>query len=175
MIGDRAMTSGAISVVALSAWLGAALLTAAVVAPAAFAVLPTRSLAGALVVRVLPVLFYGGAVVGLVAALLGRTSTPSTPRLVAGAIMTVACLAAQLLVAPRIERVRSAAGRPIDELAAGDPRRSAFGRLHGMSVLLLGVAAMAGGAALVLTLRGMPVAGTARELPNSLLPSTDDG
>jgi hypothetical protein len=174
MTGDRAM-SGAISVVTLSAWLGAALLTAAVVAPAAFAVLPTRSLAGALVGRVWPVLFYGGAVVGVIAALLGRTATASTARLVAGAIMSITCLAAQLLVAPRIERVRAVAGRPIDELAAGDPRRTAFGRLHGASVLLLGVAAMAGGAALVLTLRGMPVAGTARELPNSLFPSTDDG
>ena len=71
MIGERAVSSGAISVVALSAWLGAAVLVAAVVAPAAFAVLPTRTLAGALVGRVLPVLFYSGAVVGVVAALLG--------------------------------------------------------------------------------------------------------
>ena len=169
MIGDRTVSSGAIAVVALSAWLGAAILAAAVVAPAAFAVLPTRGLAGALVGRVLPVLFYSGAAVGVVAALLGRTSTSSTARLVAGAIMTTACLAAQLLVAPRIERVRADAGRPIDELAAGDPRRAAFGRLHGASVLLLGVAALAGGAAIVLTLRAMPAGGTTRALPNSLL------
>jgi len=175
MTGDRTMSSGVISLVALSAWLGAAILTAAVVAPAAFAVLPTRGLAGALVGRILPVLFYSGAAVGVVTGLLGRTSTSSTPRLVAGAIMTITCLAAQLLVAPRIERVRALAGRPIDELAVGDPLRTTFGRLHGASVLLLGVAAMAGGAALVLTLRGMPVAGTTRELHNSLYPSTDDG
>jgi hypothetical protein len=166
MIGDRTW-SGAMSVVALSAWLGAAILVAAVVAPAAFAVLPTRSLAGALVGRVLPVVFYSGAVVGVLAAAVGRTPS-STGRQVAGALMTVTCLVAQLLVAPRIERVRADAGRPIDELAAGDARRTAFGRLHATSVLLLGVAAMAGGAALVLTLRAMPVAGTSRELPNSL-------
>ena len=170
MIGDRAMAQGAISVVALSAWLGAAILVAAVVAPAAFAVLPTRSLAGALVGRVLPVLFYSGAVVGVVAALLGRTTTPSMARLAAGVIMTATCLAAQLLVAPKIDRVRADAGRPIDELAVGDPRRTAFGRLHGLSVLLLGVAAMAGGAALVLTLRATPVDGTARGLSTSLFP-----
>ena len=175
MIGDRAMSWGAVSVVALSAWLGAAILVAAVVAPAAFAVLPTRSLAGALVGRVHPVLFYSGAAVGVVAATLGRTSMSSTARVVAGAIMTMTCLAAQLLVAPRIERARTAAGRPIDALAPGDPRRTAFGRLHGASVLLLGVAAMAGGAALVLTLRTMPVASTTRELPNSHFPGTDDG
>ena len=165
MTGARAMSSGAISVVALSAWLGAAILVAAVVAPAAFAVLPSRSLAGALVGRVLPVLFYSGAVVGVIVALLGRTSTPSAPRIIVGAIMTATCLAAELLVAPRIDRVRVDAGRPIDELAPGDPRRTAFGRLHGVSVLLLGVAAIAGGTALVLTLRTMPVAATTHDLP----------
>jgi hypothetical protein len=167
MSGDRAITFSMISVVALSAWLGAAILTAAVVAPAAFAVLPTRSLAGALVGRILPVLFYAGAAAGIVAALLGRTTAASGARLVAGGIMTATCLAAQLLVAPRIERVRAAAGRPIDELPAGDPRRTSFGRLHGASVLLLGVAAMAGGGALALTLRAMPTAGTTRESFNT--------
>ena len=168
MIGERAISSSGISVVVLSAWLGAAVLAAAVVAPAAFAVLPTRSLAGALVGRVLPVLFYGGAVVGAVAVLLGRSWTTSVARLVAGVIMVATCLAAQLIVAPRIERVRADAGRPIDELAVGDPRRTAFGRLHGASVMLLGIAAVAGGAALVLTLRAMAVAGTTREISNSL-------
>jgi hypothetical protein len=82
--------------------------------------------------------------------------------------MVATCLAAQLIVAPRIERVRADAGRPIDELAAGDPRRTAFGRLHGASVMLLGMAAVAGGVALVLTLRAMAVAGTTREISNSL-------
>jgi len=166
MIGDRAVTSSAIPVVALSAWLGAALLVAAVVAPAAFAVLPTRTLAGALVGRVLPVLFYTGAAVGIAVALVGRATSPSLARVVAGVAMAATCLAAQLLVAPRIERVRRDAGRPIDELAAGDPRRASFGRLHGASVLLLGVAAIAGSAALVLTLRMMPVAAPTHELSN---------
>jgi hypothetical protein len=169
MIGERAMSSGAITVVALSAWLGAAILVAAVVAPAAFAVLPTRTLAGALVGRVLPVLFYTGAAVGILAALLGRTARPSPLRVIAGAVMAATCLAAQLIVAPRIERVRVDSGGPIDELPAGDPRRGAFGRLHGASVLLLGVAAIAGGAALVLTLRMSPVAGATHGLLNSPL------
>ena len=163
------MPLGAMTVVALSAWLGAAILVAAVVAPAAFAVLPSRTLAGALVGRVLPVLFYGGAVVGLLVAVLARDTTPSAARAVAGAAMTAACLAAQLLVAPRIERIRLDAGRPIDELAAEDPRRAAFGRLHGVSVLLLGAAALAGGAALVLTLRTMSLATTDHDLSNTSL------
>ena len=169
MIGARGIASATIPVIALSAWLGAVLLAATVVAPAAFAVLPTRTLAGALVGRVLPVLFYTGAAIGIGVALLGRASTPSLVRVIAGALMAASCLAAQLLVAPRIERVRIYAAGPIEELAAGDPRRSAFGRLHGASVLLLGVAAIAGGVALVLTLRSVPVAASTRDLPNSPL------
>lgn len=163
---SRAATSGAFTVVALSAWLGAAVLVATVVAPAAFAVLPSRALAGALVGRVLPVLFYAGAIMGVLVLVLGRMASPSLARVVAGVVMTATCLAAQLLVAPRIERVRADAGRPIDELAARDPRRLAFGRLHGASVLLLGVAAIAGGAALVLTLRMTPAGPSARDLPH---------
>ena len=165
-MGDRAASLSAIAVVALSAWLGAALLVATVVAPAAFAVLPTRALAGALVGRVLPVLFYTGAVIGIV-VLLGRAAMPSLVRVIAGAVMIAMCLAAQLVVAPRIERVRIDAGRPIDELAVGDPRRAAFGRLHGASVLLLGVAGVAAAAALVLTLRGTPLASTTHSAKQS--------
>ena len=168
-MGDRAGTLGQITVVALSAWLGGALLVATVVAPAAFAVLPTRTLAGALVGRVLPVLFYSGAVLGVLAALAGRAATPSLGRVIAGAAMAATCLAAQWVVAPRIERVRTEAARPIDELAVGDPRRAAFGRLHGASVVLLGVAGIAAAAALVLTLRVSRLASTRHGPANQLL------
>jgi hypothetical protein len=157
VIADR-VTSGSIAVVALSAWLGAALLAAAVVAPAAFAVLPTRSLAGALVGRVLPALFYSGAAIGILSALLARSASAPLGRLVASTAMALTCLAAQLVVTPRIERLRTEAARPIDELPRGDPRRVAFGRLHGVSVLLLGVAGIGAAAALVLTLRVAPLA-----------------
>lgn len=169
MIGDRAVTSGLVSLIALSVWLGAAIVVAAVVAPAAFAVLPTRTLAGALVGRVLPVLFFGGAVVGIGVALLARGPGSATARVVAGVAMVIACLAAQLVVAPRIERVRIDAGGPIDRLPPGDPRRAAFGRLHGMSVALLGVAALAGAAALVLTLRALPVTIARHDVSNPSL------
>lgn len=166
MIGDRAMTSGLLSLIALSVWLGAAILVAAVVAPAAFAVLPTRALAGALVGRVLPVLFLAGTAVGILVALLTRGQASSMARIVAAVAMIIACLAAQLVVAPRIERVRIEAEGPVDRLAPGDPRRTAFGRLHGMSVALLGVAAIAGATALVLTLRALPALTARHETSN---------
>ena len=161
MTGDRATGASLASVVVLSMWLGAALLVGAVVAPAAFAVLPTRTLAGALVGRVLPTLFWTGAGVGLLVALLGRTDRSARARPALGLGVMLACLAAQLLVAPRIARVRTDAAVPIDQLARADARRVAFGRLHAVSVALLGVAGLSGAAALFFTM-GALVSSTAR-------------
>jgi hypothetical protein len=129
--------------IAASAWLGAALLFVAVVAPAAFAALPTRTLAGALVGAVLPALFYAGIVLGaaLVAASIalqrGRIVTPGT---VGGLLIAISCAAAQFVVAPRIERARASIAGPIESVPSSDPRRVAFGRLHAASVAWLGVA-----------------------------------
>lgn len=123
-------------------WLGAALLFTVVVAPSAFAVLPTRALAGLLVGRVLPVLFWSGAVVGLVVA-----AGAGGWRRAAALVLLAAALGAQLLVAPRIERARAALGPDIEAVAADDANRVAFGRLHGISVMLLGLG-MIGAAAI---------------------------
>ena len=155
MIGVRAPGADLASLVALSVWLGAALVIGAVVAPAAFAVLPTRALAGALVGRVLPALFWSGAVMGLVVVLLGRAGGRGRSRTMSGVAVIVACLVAQLVVAPRIARVRAGVAVPIDQLARDDARRVAFGRLHLASVALLGVAGIAGIGALFFTVRSL--------------------
>jgi hypothetical protein len=134
----------------LGAWIGAALLMAAAVAPAAFAVLPTRALAGALVGRVLPPVFVSGIVVGLAAALLAWSDGPlarartALPLLAAGA-----CLVAQFVIGPRIAKLRAEMGPSIEALAQTDPRRVEFGRLHGISVAWMGAGMLAAGAALV--------------------------
>jgi hypothetical protein len=142
-----------ITVIALlAAWLGATIIVGAVVAPAAFAVLPTRTLAGALVGRVLPPLFWSGVAVGLVAAVAARRSR-RTVTFVAALVITAASLVAQLVIAPRIELVRASADGPIDALARDDARRLAFGRLHGASVALLGLAGIAAAVTLILTAR----------------------
>lgn len=145
----RLVTAGAL----LALWLGAAALTAAVVAPAAFAVLPTRALAGALVGRVLPVVFVGGLVVGVVGAVLasGGGGAFGRARVVLPALCAVLCAAAQFGVTPRIEAVRAQLGPDIEAVPKTDPRRAQFGRLHGISVLFMGAAGLAAGAALVLT------------------------
>jgi Domain of unknown function (DUF4149) len=157
--GGRAMGADLTSVVALSLWLGAALVVGGVVAPAAFAVLPTRTLAGALVGRVLPALFWSGAAIGLLVAVFGRAAPSARMRSVLGLAVTVACLAAQLGVAPRIARVRADGVVPIERLAREDARRIAFGRLHLASVALLGVAGLAGVAALFFTVRALTANG----------------
>jgi hypothetical protein len=137
----------------LAAWIGAAALVATVVAPAAFAVLPTRALAGALVGRVLPVIFVGGMLAGLGAAALGWQAAPTMPRarLVLPLLAALACAAAQFGVGPRIQRLRAEMGPSIEALPTDDPRRAQFGRLHGVSVAFMGVGMLAAGAALVLT------------------------
>ncbi|HEY2377764.1 MAG TPA: DUF4149 domain-containing protein [Gemmatimonadaceae bacterium] len=143
--------------VLLAFWIGAALLFALVVAPAAFAVLPTRTLAGALVGRVLPAIFYGGVVIGSVVVILdviGRSG--SWGRTAAAAVSALACAVAQLIVGTRIERLRSAIGGPLDALAMDDPRRIAFGKLHAISVGWLGIALLAAVVALALAVRALP-------------------
>jgi hypothetical protein len=139
-------------------WLGAALLFAAVVAPAAFEVLPTRALAGLLVGRVLPVLFWSGAITGLIVV-----ATRGGWRRGAALLMLGACVAAQLGVAPRIQRLRAELGPDIEAVSPSDARRLAFGRLHGVSVALLGVG-MLGAVAIALgALAARAAAGAERD------------
>ena len=138
-------------VVVLSMWLGAMLITSAVVAPAAFAVLPSRTLAGALVGRVLPVLFIAAIAIGAATVVASHRVNPSA--VVASVVMIAASAIAQFMISPRIERIRTAVGGPIDALGVTDPRRMDFGRLHGISVLLLGLAGLGAVIALVTTAR----------------------
>jgi hypothetical protein len=149
----RAVTLALISIALLAAWLGAALVVAAVVAPAAFDVLPTRALAGALVGRVLPVLFWSGIVVGVLVLSMGWRLPLPQARTAAAFILVASCVVAQFVIAPRIERVRAAIGGPMDALDPSSPLRESFGRLHGLSVACLGVGGLAALMTLVLLVR----------------------
>jgi hypothetical protein len=159
--GERTVKSAFASAVLLSIWLGASLIVGAVVAPAAFAVLPTRTLGGALVGRVLPVLFWSGALAGALAAWLARGEHGRRSRVISSLVVVAGCLLAQLAVAPRIARTREAAGAPLDQLARDDSRRIAFGRLHAASVGLLAVSSIAAVSALLFTWRGVRLANRA--------------
>lgn len=149
----RAPISALISIVLLAAWLGAAFVVAAVVAPAAFDVLPTRTLAGALVGRVLPVLFWSGMLIGLLVLWMGWRMPSAGARTSAAFVLVAACVVAQLVIAPRIERVRASIGGPMDALDPSSPLRQSFGRLHGLSVACLGAGGLAALLILILLVR----------------------
>lgn len=144
----------------LTLWLGAAAFFAAVVAPAAFRVLPEPSLAGMLVGQLLPPLFVAGLVAGgaVLAVELRRGRGRSRLRVGGALVMLATCALAQFVVGSRIERLRAAVDRPISSLAPDDARRVAFGRLHGLSVAGLG-AAILGAAAAIAGAARTPAAG----------------
>ncbi len=146
MVEQRASGTTFSALVLVTLWLGAALFLAAVVAPAAFTVLPTRTLAGALVGRVLPALFIVGVIVGLVQVALeqiGSRNRHWLARSVAALLLSLACGVAQFGIAPRIAHLREVAGVALDTLAATSQARAEFGRLHMLSIAWLGVAILA--------------------------------
>jgi hypothetical protein len=59
-------------------------------------------------------------------------------------VMTALTLYSGLILSPRVERLRDAIGGPVAALPESDPRRAQFGRLHGLSTLLLGITAAGG-------------------------------
>jgi len=145
-----------VQLVLLALWLGAAAFFSFAVAPALFASLPSRTLAGQVVGRTLPIVFYLGMAVGAIVVAIQATSGRGgirDVRAVCGCLMVGACAVAQFIIGRRIDRLRDDIGGPIDALASDDARRIAFGRLHGASVAWLGLAMLAAGLALVMAWR----------------------
>ncbi len=126
----------------LAIWLGAAFFFIAV-AQSAFAVLPQRELAGAVVNRTLGVLNYAGlaiAVVLILSSLVGAGKVNKfwlwIERFLLLAL-AAACAIGQFGIGLWLASVRAQMGRPIDEVAADDPLRIQFTMLHEYSVWVL--------------------------------------
>jgi hypothetical protein len=102
---------------------------------------------------VLPVLFWSGMLVATGSMALTWSLPGRGARIASSATICAACAVAQLIVSPRIDRIRATVSGPMDALAVNDPQRLAFGRLHGVSVGLLALSAMAGFVGLVLLSR----------------------
>jgi hypothetical protein len=142
----------------LAVWLGAAVFFSVAVAPALFAVLPSRTLAGEVVGRLLPGIFYSGMLVALFVAVTQFRAQSAWSwgwRELGAVTMVASCAIAQWLVAPRIATLRAEIGGPIEILPADDARRMAFGRLHGASVAWLGLAMIAAIVIFVAAVRAM--------------------
>lgn len=133
----------------LAIWLGAAVFFIGV-AQSAFAVLPERELAGAVVNRNLSILNFGGmgiAVILLVTSLVA-TSRISTFWLWIERFLLLslaaACAVNQFVVGFWLASLRNQMARPIDEVAAEDPLKVQFNMLHQYSEWILVAAMIAG-------------------------------
>jgi len=135
------MRSQKIRLAILGLWLGAMAFFSFVVAPAAFATLPQQQLAGAIVSRTLGALEIGGAIIGalLIAILLFSRERDMAflYELIALALMTISMLVSHFVVSRRMHDLRVSLGE-IAQLAANDPARLEFDRLHQYSVWLMG-------------------------------------
>lgn len=141
----------------LSVWLGAMTYFSFVVAPAAFAVLPTGQLAGNLVNRALGITELIGIVLGatlLVLLLIAREARRKAFwfELALLGLMTAAMLISRLVVSQRLHELRARLGE-VSALAASDPHRLAFDQLHQYSVWLMSFCIIAALVLIVLLIR----------------------
>jgi hypothetical protein len=146
-----------LQVLALGAWLGAIFYFSAVVAPSAFAVLPTKDLAGTLVGQSLSRLHALGliaAIVFLIAggAIAGSIRAFAKPGMIGVVLMVLLTAISQNKVTHRMNELRTAMVS-VEKTATDDPRRAEFDRLHSLSVGLEGAVFLIGLVALYLTVR----------------------
>jgi hypothetical protein len=144
-------------ILSLSTWIGAILFFSAILAPAAFTLFSTTQ-AGDLVNLTLGRLHLAGMVCGvvyLVVTAVGAKSPAALLRpsalLVLG--MIVLTFISQFWVTGNMEALRAQSGGHLENLAAGDPLRASFDRLHQLSVRLEVGVLIAGLVALFLTSR----------------------
>ncbi len=137
-------------------WLGAACFFSFAVAQSAFAVLPSRELAGLVVSRTLSIVNYSGLLIGLILLASSFVKQPETNRFrllterFLLIIFTAACAVGQFVIGLWLSYVRAQINRPIDELAVEDPLRITFNNLHEYSVWVLITAMIAALAAFFL-------------------------
>lgn len=144
-----------VRILLLAAWLGVALYFSAVVAPAAFGVLRSFSLAnageiaGTIVNRSLAAVNQSGVLVGLlllVAAPAVKQRYARVSFVVQNfliATVAIACGLGEWVIAARMRELRVAMHGQIDQVPLTDPNRAAFGALHVYSVGALSVAMIA--------------------------------
>ena len=124
-------------------WLGAMLFLSFVLAPAAFATIESRQLAGDLVARALNILYLSAYVLGpllVLVRVLGRP--PGRQRLWAVQVillilMTASTLVSREIVGTKLLELRRAMGSVMETGPRDDPRRLLFQQWHQFSVLLM--------------------------------------
>jgi hypothetical protein len=143
-----------VSALALLVWIGGAISIVGVLAPAAFAVLPSTDAARLVgeTLRRFHIIGYGAgaALVAsfVLAGLIGPRPYAFWARLWIAALMLATTLISGLWVNAHIAALRDEIGAPVTTLAPGDARRIAFGRWHAVSTVLMALT-IAGGLVLV--------------------------
>jgi hypothetical protein len=150
-----------IELLILGVWLGSMIFFSFAVAPSAFAVLPSRHLAGQLVTSTIGKVEIIGLVLGTLLLLIqlatwgisGLGKAGRLLRLLALLVMMAAAAGSRFWISPVMVDLRARMGGIIDEVSASDPLRVEFDHLHKYSVSLMSTALIAGLILLFLTVR----------------------
>jgi hypothetical protein len=167
----------ALHLAALTLAIGPALFFGAVVAPAAFRVLPTRDLAATLVSPVLSgMCLLAEVAFGVLFATSWWLTREGVPRLIRSLLTRLpvagffaALVIGQLLIPP-MDRIRRDAPGLIDNLPAADPSRLLLERYHRLSTGFFGALLVAALAMLLLTARLLTVSRETTRLPGAARP-----
>jgi hypothetical protein len=159
--GAGQQTIAFIEALLLAVWLGSMIFFSFAVAPTAFAVLPTRELAGAVVTSSIGKVEMLGLIIGPLLLILqltawrSRNATAQTRalRVILLLMMIAAAAASRFWVSAKLVALRHAMGGLIDDVPITDPLRIEFNAMHGYSVGLMGACMIAGFAVLFLTVR----------------------
>lgn len=145
------------SLLVLAAWTGGLAVLGAVGAPTIFEVLEARDpvggrvVAGELFGAIFQQFQYLAWVLGalllillVLRAVLGPRPRPFAARVTVVTMMLGISLVSALLIAPRIDAIRTATHGAVAALPDTDPDKQAFGRLHGWSSGLMGLTLLGG-------------------------------
>jgi len=147
----------------LGIWLGAAIFFSAAVAPNVFAGLrgaglaDANAVAGSIISRLLAIVNHGGFEVSVFLLVMSYFTTFGQAKwvrisgMISLAIMAIMTAVGQWVILARMAALRASMQLPIDQIAAGDPRRIEFSSLHRYSVIFLALAMCSGLAAFIFT------------------------
>jgi hypothetical protein len=148
-------------VLLLGVWLGSMMFFSFAVAPSAFAVLPTRELAGVMVTSAIGKIEVIGLFIGPLLMLI-RAANWRPRQLSTGVktleillllVMTVSAGLSRFWISPAMVSLRAQMGGRIDDVAMTDPLRVQFNDLHQYSVGLMSAAMLSGLVVLFISVR----------------------
>jgi Domain of unknown function (DUF4149) len=148
-------------VLLLGVWLGSMIFFSFAVAPSAFAVLPTREIAGVMVTSTIGKIEVLGLIIGTLLVLLqaanwrSRQSSRTIKTMQAALLLLMIASAglSRFWVSPAMVSLRAQMGGHIDDVQVTDPTRIQFNDLHQYSVSLMSVAMISGLIVLFLIVR----------------------